>query len=178
LEKENLNLVKASVDLSRANNNIRDPIVTTQFKNIFFIGKETDLLETIRRVDNPEFDVFKLSKDELELRSARIGIDPTLLELSVLPNFIENNLIEDLGSEYEIKFQSITNVYDYGVSKIQSELSDKETSILKVIADGMRKPVIYDTFDDVLQNFPVYSHKPIVSYLEAVLKLETIHTIG
>jgi hypothetical protein len=167
LEKENLDFVKASVDLSRANNNIRNPVVTAQFKNIFSIGKETDLLETIRRADNPERDVFKLSKDELELRSARVGIDPTLLELSVIPSFIENNLIEDLGNEYEIKFQSIENVYDYGISRIESGLSEKEKSVIKVIAAGMKKPVIENTFDESLQNFPEYSLQSIKRYLDS-----------
>lgn len=167
MENKTFNLVKASIDLSRANNIIRNPIITTQFKNVFVVGKETDLLETLRRSENSEYDVFTLSKDEFELRSARIGIDPNLLELSVIPNFMKLDLIEDLGNSYEIKFHNVSDVYNYGISRMESIFSEKEREIVEVIATGMRRPVMEEILENAVQNFPKHSQGPIKAYLDS-----------
>lgn len=174
MENKTFNLVKASVDLSRADRCDRNPIITTQFKNIFAVGKEADLLETIRRTENPNNDTFTLPKDELELRSARIGIDPNLLELSIVPTFIESNLIEDLGDEYEIKFQNVSDVYNYGVSRIESILTEKEKGIVKVIASGMKKPILDEVLEDAINKFPKYAQKNITPYLDSTKILSPI----
>lgn len=164
--KKRINHIKATIDLSRANNKVRNPIIDTQFKNILAIGKETDLLETLRRVENPEYDVFILPKSELELYSALTGIDPILLDSSILPKFIDNNLIEDLGDKIEIKFQSVSEVYNYGISRINSDFTLNDRSIVEVIAKGMQSPVNENIFNNALQKFPDFSHKTIEEYLD------------
>lgn len=163
--KDEVELIKATVDLSRAFNRIRNPIVGTQFKNILAVGRETDLLETLRRVDNPNYDVFTLAKSELELYSALIGIDPILLESKILPNFVNVNLIEDAGDKVEVKFQSVSNVYDYGLSRIRSDFDEKDKSIIEVIAKGMTKPIEENFFDTSVKKFPVFAQKTIKDYL-------------
>ena len=164
--KDKIDLIKAAIDLSRAYNRIRNPIIGTQFKHILTVGRETDLLETIRRVENPEFDVFILPKSELELYSTLTGIDPILLESSTLPNFLDSNLIEDKGDKVEIKFQSVSDVYTYGISRIPSDFDQKDKSILEVIAKGMKKPIEENILDNALQLFPSFAQGTIKKYLD------------
>lgn len=164
--KDKIDLIKAAIDLSRAYNRIRNPIIGTQFKHILTVGRETDLLETIRRVENPKFDVFTLSKGELELYSTLTGVDPILLESSTLPNFLDSNLIEDKGDKVEIKFQSVSDVYTYGLSRISMGFDQKDKSILEVIAKGMKNPIEENIFDNALQKFPVFTQEIIKKYLD------------
>lgn len=164
--KTNLDTIKATIDLSRANKKIKNPIIDTQFKNIVAIGRETDLLETLRRVDNPGFDVFTLPKNQLELYSSVAGIDPTLFELTILPNFIDFDLIEDKGDKVEIKYQSVSDVYEYGIKRINSQFNQNDKSMIEVIAKGMKKPIEENTYNSVLEQYPDYAQNNIKDYLD------------
>lgn len=138
------------------------------------LGREIDLLEVIRRQDNPEEDFFQISSEELELNALNVGIDPILLEENVIPNFVNEGFIEYIDEEkFEIKFTNIKSVYKYSKNEI-SNFNSKEKEFLGLIAQGMIKPIDQDYFNDVILKFPGYAASPIKSYLDKTRILSPI----
>ena len=79
--------VVAALDLSRANKKyykISDISLQSELKRIILLGKEIDLLETIRRQDNPNNDFFTFPKKNMLVYGSSIGFDPSLLEMITL----------------------------------------------------------------------------------------------
>ncbi len=168
------NHVTVALDLSRAFKGVRNVIVSTELNRIISLGREVDLLETIRRQDNPGKDFFTISKKELELHATIIGIEPILLDAVVIKKFHNYNLIElkDNG-KVEIKFKTSEKIYNYAKSQIK-EFNQNEQKLLNLIADGMVKPVLQEDFDRAILDFPEYAQKSIVNYLNQTKILSPI----
>lgn len=168
------NYVTAALDLSRASKEVKSLVVAKELKRSFFLGREIDLLEVIRRQDNPEGDFFQLSFAEMELNALNVGIDPILLEANVIPNFVNEGFIDYIDKEkFEIKFTDIKSIYKYSKNQI-ANFNSKERDFLGLIDHGMIKPVDQDFFDKVILEFPDYATSSLKSYLDKTRILSPI----
>ena len=169
------NHVTVAIDLSRAFKGTRNIIINSELYNIISLGREIDLLETIRRQDNPNKDIFTTNKKEVELHAAYIGIDPVLLETFTLKKFINNELIElKDNNRIEIKITQSQQVYDFAKKQIRDKFNDKDKAFLNLVANGMIKPVVEDVFNNTISKFPDYAQKPLKSYLNQTKILSPI----
>jgi hypothetical protein len=160
------NHVTAALDISRVFKGIRDPIISAELDKIIFLGREVDLLETLRRQDNPEENFFIISKKEIELLASVIGIQPMLLDLVIFKDLQSQEYIDILDEEkIEIKIKESKEVYSFAKELIKKNFNEREICLLDLIAKGMIKPVPQKTFDDAISNFPKHSQKKIEDYL-------------
>lgn len=156
------NHVTAALDLSRVFKGIRDPIVSSELDKIIFLGRQVDLLETIRRQENPEEDFFIMSKKEIELLASVIGIQPILLDIVIFKNLESHEYIDILNEDkIEIKFKESKDVYSYAKSLIAENFTERDLLLLDLIAKGMKKPVSQKNFNEIISNYPKYAQKKI-----------------
>lgn len=168
------NYVTAALDFSRVHAGNSNIVISTELKKIISLGREIDLLESIRRQDNPNNDFFSITKKEIELYATYIGIDPDFLDMIILKKFENKNLIEFKDdNNIEIKFKDSKKIYEYAKSEIEM-FDSKERGLLKLIAKGMIKPVSDTSFNNVISNFPSNFQPTIISYLNQTRILSPI----
>src|SRR3989338_9430534 len=127
------NHVTVALDISRAFKGTRNTIVSTELNKIISIGREVDLLETIRRQDNPNQDMFVINLKEIELYAAHIGIEPVLLGAITLKKFASHELIEIKDrNQVEIKIKNSRQTYDYAKEQIRDNFNDGEKIFLNL----------------------------------------------
>lgn len=140
--------------------------ISNELNNIVHLGKEIDLLETIRRQDNPEKDVFSFPKQQLTLYGAGIRMDPIVLERITMENFIEKDLIRILNDDtIEVNFKDWRKILNYGKSQIELSLNSRSQELLNLLAEGMVKPVNDDYYQKVITSFPSTVQNPLSNYL-------------
>ncbi|WP_424355525.1 hypothetical protein [Methanobacterium sp. MBAC-LM] len=160
----NENHVVSALDLSRANKGFKDISLYGELNNIVLLGKEIDLLETIRRQDNPNKDFFKMPKRIVVLYASAIGIEPVVLEQISLKRLEAYRLIEKDGNEIEVKYQDSKKIFEYGISQIKN-FDKKDQLLLDLIAKGMIKPISQDYYETVASHFPNDLHNSLEDYL-------------
>lgn len=142
------------MDLSRVNKGYNDISLYGELNEILLLGREIDLLEIIRRQENPENDFFTISKQQLNIHGLALGIEPVTLERVSLVNLQENALINIDEDNIEINFQDSDAIFNYGISQIRREFSSKNKKLLDLLANGMVKPITEDYYQSVLSDFP------------------------
>ncbi len=136
------NHVISAVNLSRVNNELPDINFYGKLNQILHLGREIDLLEIIRRQENPGRDFFTIPREQFDIHGLAVGIERVTLEKVSLVNFQDNSLINIIDDEtIEVNFKNSEKILRYGKSQIRNELSSKNQKLLNLLAKGMIKPV-------------------------------------
>lgn len=160
------NHVISALDLSRANKGHNDLALYGELNQIVLLGREIDLLETIRREENPENDFFTFPKQHLIYYAAAIGIEPVILEKITILKLQEADLINITdGNEIEVNFKDFRNIFEYGKSQINNELSIRDQKLLDLLSKGMVKPIAEENYKEVISIFPGDLRQPLSDYL-------------
>lgn len=142
----NRDLVYICVDLSRLRAN---PIAETQLIDILEIGREVDLLETIRTSHKDA----RVSMELMKLQATRLRISPRLFGTNVVKQFEEKKMISVIDNESAVLYQTSTDVYNYGLKRLAEIEDEKQIDILEVLSKGLKKPVLFDDFVEILSRF-------------------------
>ena len=161
----NNNHVIAALDFSRVYKGFDEISLYSDLNDIVHLGREIDLLETIRRQDNPEYDCYSFPKQQLTVYGRGIRMDPTTLEKITLNNFVEDNLILLNDEAIEVNFKDWRRILHYGKSQIQKNLKHRSQELLNLLAKGMVQPVHDSYYQEVISNFPLGVQTPLEDYL-------------
>lgn len=142
----NRDLVYIAVDLSRPPSN---PIAETQLVDILEIGREVDLLETVRRSDTN----VEIPMDLMEFQATVLGILPRLFERDVKNRFGEKRMISVADDSARLLFQTSTEVYNYGLKRLAEIEDEEQMRFLGILSKALKKPVSLSDFLEVLSGF-------------------------
>lgn len=146
LVSPNRGLVYTAVDMSRLPDN---PIAETQLPDLLEIGREADILETIRR---SEEDV-EISLDWVKLQASRLGIPPKLFDLNVREEFEKKGMIRLTDDKVQLLFQTSTEVYNYGLKRLAEVKDHKQIDFLEILTKALAKPLPLNEFLETLSQF-------------------------
>lgn len=166
--------VVSALDLSRAHKGFNDLSLYSELNQIVLLGKEIDLLETLRRQENPEEDSFNIPKRQVVYYGSAIGIEPVVLEQISLLNLENQGLIEKNDGNIEVKFKDSKKIFEYGISQINDKFEFKDKNLLNLIVNGMTKPIPQSDFDNVILKFPQYLRSSLGDYLIKTKLLQPI----
>jgi hypothetical protein len=138
-------LISIAVDLSRLPD---DPIAESQLSDILLVGREVDLLETIRVSSKDTTIPLEL----LKFQSTRLRIAPQLFA-SEVKDFEGKAMLQLMGDKIKLLFETSHEVYNYGLRRL-AEIGDKnQIDLLQLISVTWRKPVVTDELYSMLSRF-------------------------
>ena len=149
------------MDLSRLRD---DPVAELQLSDLLLIGRESDLLEAIRRSDRDSTEPLDL----LRLQASRIGIPPLVFEGVCLPRLRGRYFEITTDGNVTLRFTTTEQIYSYAIERLKhiERDSDKEKQIhyCDILAESMVKPVSSDNFFGVLSEFGKPYRKPLYEF--------------
>ena len=151
--------VSMAVDLSRLDKN---PVAETQIGHSLAVGREVDLLETIRRSTKHE----ELTVELIRFHSALIGIDPGLFDTKLFPLFQELKVLRLVDDQKVVlSYTTTEQVYEYGLERIKQTNNDHELRFLAILVNTTRKPVPSPDFQEVIDLFPKPYRKALLNFV-------------
>src|SRR5213594_2910714 len=126
--------VAAAVDLSRLHG---DPVAELQLSDLLLIGRESDLLEAIRRSKKDVVEPLDL----LRLQASKIGIPPQVFESVCLPRLRGNCIELDVEGNVSLKFTNTEQIYTYATKRLKELEREpektKQVQYCDIIANSM-----------------------------------------
>jgi hypothetical protein len=140
--------VSVAVDLSRLPD---DAIAETGLATIVNVGREVDLLETIRRTEKNAV----VPLDILKIEASRLRIPGELFNVVTIIEFQKKkvlNIIDD--DKVQLHFQNSSDVYSYGLQRISEMKDAAQLKFLEILSKTLVKPAPVKDFYDILGLFP------------------------
>lgn len=139
-------LINCAVDFSRLQPN---QYALLKLRKLIQLGKEIDLLESLRRSEKN----IQLKIDTVMMHSAKIEIDPILVETVILESFHNNKMIEIQNDSIKLLFDDTVQIYQYGQKRFNEIVSEDEKQIAEIVCRATRRGVPLDDLDKALQYF-------------------------
>jgi hypothetical protein len=164
--------VAAAVDLSRLHG---DPVAELQLSDLFLVGRESDLLEAIRRSKKDAVEPLDL----LWLQASKIGIPPQVFGRVCLPRLRGHFFEVDVEGNVSLKFTNTEQIYAYA-TELLKELErepekSKQVHYCDIIADSMVKPIPSDDYFHVVSEFGKPFRKSLYDFAIANRLLTTFN---
>lgn len=140
--------VSVAVDLSRLPD---DAIAETGLATILNVGREVDLLETIRRTEKNAV----LPLDILRIEASRLRIPGELFNAVTIIEFQKKKVLDVIDDDKaQLHFQNSSDVYSYGLQRISEIKVTAQLKFLEILSKTLVRPAPVRDFYDVLGLFP------------------------
>jgi len=140
------NLVSVTVDLGRLPD---DPIAESELSDILLIGREVDVLETIRFTEKET----KVPIELVKFQATRLRIAPQLFSSEVLPSYEKNGMLALNDDQITLLFETSTEVYNYGLRRLSEIRDQNQIDLISYIVGTFAKPKTSTDLYELLGHF-------------------------
>ncbi|MDR2720384.1 MAG: hypothetical protein LBC03_06250 [Nitrososphaerota archaeon] len=152
--------VAVAVDLSRLPN---DLIADNTISDIITIGREVDLLETVRQTERNSVIPLEL----LRFQASRLRIPVALFEKQSIIEFQSKKIVIVTAEEQvELRYVSSSEVYTYGLQRIREIKSEAQLKLLNLISKTFVKPILISELFEVLTLFSKHFRESLWNFLK------------
>lgn len=151
----NPNFVPMVVDLAR----LDKPLIHNALPNVYLVGKEVDILESIRRTDN----IHEMDIKLINWHGMALNINLSLMRF-IIQAFQTYGMIEIENDErVTLCFTNTEEVYKYGLNRMKELLTEKEIALIDYLIGTWKKPLPADELYKIINLFD----KPFRELLES-----------
>jgi hypothetical protein len=127
--------VAVAVDLSRLPDNL---IADNSIPDIINVGREVDLLETLRRTERNSIVPLEL----LRFQASRLRIPVALFDAKTILEFQTKKIVSIVEEGVLLRYNSSSEVYTYGLQRIQDIKNEAQLKLLELISKTLVKPIL------------------------------------
>lgn len=156
----NRSFVAVAVDLSRLPD---DLIADNAISDILNVGREVDLLETVRQTEKNSIIPIEL----MRFQASRLRIPVALFDVQTKIEFELKKVINIVNdNQAQLRYNSSLEVYSYGIQRISEITNEAQIKLLEIISRSLTKPIFAAELFEVIALFPKHYREGLWGYLK------------